>query len=107
MSYDSSNHFACTMTSHVGVANHVDSGYVASVDFTFVIHHMNYNFECYAQDPMSSMYTLSFNHASNIQHAYVYPYSLTLNSQYVVPPQNMSMYDKIDYDDANYLVTIC
>lgn len=50
---------------------------------------------------MSNMHSLSFSGASNIQ--YVYPYSSTTNSKYAVPLLNISMNERIGYEDANYL----
>jgi hypothetical protein len=45
--------------------------------------------------------SLSYNSSSNIQH--VNPYSSAISLHYVVPPQDMSMNKRIDYDDVNYL----
>jgi hypothetical protein len=46
------------------------------------------------------MNSLGFNATSNIQ--YAYPYLSAISSQYVVPPQNMQINERIGYDDANY-----
>lgn len=54
------------------------------------------------QEPMWTMSYLCFNATSNIQH--VYPYSWSISSQYVVPPQYMLMSKRIVYENNNYLV---
>jgi hypothetical protein len=46
---------------------------------------------------MFIMNSLNFDATSNIQHAY--PYSS--GSQYVAPPQDKPMNEKIGYDDDN------
>jgi hypothetical protein len=51
---------------------------------------------------MSIVTSLSFDAASNIRH--VNPYSSTISSQYMVPPHEMPMNERIGYDNANYLV---
>jgi hypothetical protein len=62
---------------------------------------MYHNHGYYGQEPMSTLNSLSFNATSNMQH--VNPYSSTISSQYVVPPQDMPMNERISYDNANYL----
>lgn len=57
-SYDSNCYFANCMNSHIGVASHNDSRYVASAD-TYVVnvlHHTNHNSGYYAEEPMSTMH---------------------------------------------------
>ena len=44
--------------------------------------------------------SLSFDATSNIQH--VNHYSSAIGLQYVVPPQDMPMNERIGYDNANY-----
>jgi hypothetical protein len=90
------------MNSHVGVASHNGSRYVASDDtFVNAPHCMHHNHGYYGQEPMSTLNSLSFSTTSNIQH--VNPYSSAISSQYVVPPQDMPMNERIGYDNANYL----
>jgi hypothetical protein len=43
---------------------------------------------------------MCFNATSNIQHEY--PYSSSISSQYMVPPQDMSMNERISYENNNY-----
>ena len=86
------NYFASDMNSHVGVASCNNSKYVASA-YAFNEYH--------DQEPMFAENSLSFDSASNIQH--VNPYSSAINSQYVVPPYDMPMNERIGYDNANYL----
>jgi hypothetical protein len=72
---------------------------------TYVVNapnHTHHNYGYYGQEPMSTMNSLNFNVVSNI---HVNPYSLAISSQYVVPPQDMSMNERIDYDNANYLAS--
>jgi hypothetical protein len=92
--------FVSTMNSHVGVATHNDSRYVASANYYVDNgpHHTLPGY--YGQESMSTINSSSFNFTSNIHH--VYSYSSAINSQYVVPPQDMSMNERIDYGDANY-----
>jgi hypothetical protein len=71
-----SNYFASDINSHVGVASYDNPRYVASAN-TFD--------EYYDQEPMCAENSLSYNSSSNIQH--VNPYSSSISSHYVVPPQ--------------------
>jgi hypothetical protein len=101
-SYDSNNYFASSINSHVDVASYNHTRYVASAKtFDNALHHMHHNHGYYGQESMSTLNSLSFNATSNIQH--VKPYSLAINSQYVVPPQDIPMNERISYDNANYL----
>jgi hypothetical protein len=101
-SYDSNNYFVSYMNSHVDVASHNHTKYVASANtFDNAPHHMHHNHGYYGQEPMSTLNSLSFNATSNIQH--VNPYSSAMSSQYVVPSQDMPMNKRIGYDNANYL----
>ena len=85
------------MNSHVGVASHKYSRYVTLANtFDNGPHHTYPRY--YGQEPMSTMNSSSFNFTSNIQHAY--PYSSAISSQYVVPPQDMPMNQRIGL--ANY-----
>jgi hypothetical protein len=100
--YDSNNYFASSINSHVDVTSHNDTRYVASANtFDNAPHHMHHNHGYYGQEPMSTLNSLSFNATSNIQ--YVNHYSSAISSQYVVPPQDMPMNERIGYDNANYL----
>ena len=102
-SYDPNNYFASSMNSHVDVASHNHTRYVASANtFDNAPHHTHHNYGYYGQELMPIMNCLSFNATSNIH--YVNPYSSAINSQYVVPPQDMSMNGRIGYDNTNYLV---
>jgi hypothetical protein len=57
------------MNSHVGVASHNDTRYVASANtFVNAPHHTHYNYGYYGQKSMSIVNSLSFNATSNIQH---------------------------------------
>jgi hypothetical protein len=90
------------MNAHVDVASHNHTRYVAPANtFDNAPHHMYHNHGYYGQEPISTLNSLSFNATSNMQH--VNPYSLTISSQYVVPPQDMPMNERIGYDNANYL----
>jgi hypothetical protein len=51
---------------------------------------------------MDIVNSLSFDATSNLQ--YENPYSLAISSQYVVPPHDMPMNERISYDNTNYLV---
>jgi hypothetical protein len=74
------------MNSHVGVASYNSNRYIASTNaFDNGPHHMHPGY--YGQEPMSTMNSSNFNFTNNIQHAYNYPYSSVISSQYVVPPQ--------------------
>ena len=64
-------------------------------------HNTHHDYEYYGQEPMSIVNSSSFDSTSNIQH--VNPYSSAISSQYVVPPHNMLMNERIGYDNANYL----
>ena len=67
------------MNSHVGVASHNDTRYVASADtFVNAPHHTHHSYGYYGQEPVSTMNSSSFNFTSNIQHAY--PYSSAISS---------------------------
>jgi hypothetical protein len=50
---------------------------------------------------MSTLNSLNFDATSNIQH--VNPYSSAISSQYVVPPHDMPMNERIGFDNINYL----
>jgi hypothetical protein len=47
------------------------------------------------------MNSLNFDATSNIQH--MNPYSSAISSQYVVPPDDMPMNERISFNNANYL----
>jgi hypothetical protein len=67
------------MNSHVDVASHNHTRYVASANtFDNARHHMYHNHGYYGQEPMSTLNSLSFNATSNMQH--VNPYSLAISS---------------------------
>jgi hypothetical protein len=101
-SYDSNNYFASSMNSHVGVASHNDTRYVALANILVSApHHTHNNYGYYGQEPMSIVNSLSFDATSNIQHVNLY--SSAISSQYVVPPQDMPMSERIGYDNAKYL----
>ena len=101
-SYDPNSYFASHINSHVGVASHNDTRYVASANTIInAPHHTHHNYECFDQKPMHVVNSLSFDATSNIQH--VNCYSSAISSQYVVPPQNMPMNERIGYNNANYL----
>ena len=90
------------MSSHVGVASCNDTTYLASANtFDNAPHHTHHNYGYYGQEPMHVVNSSSFDATSNIQH--VNPYSLAISSQYVVPPHDMLMNERISYDNANYL----
>jgi hypothetical protein len=84
--HQGTTYFASPIYSHVGVASHNNSIYVASTN-------------AYGYHVQES---LGFNATRNIQHAY--PYSSAISSQYMVPPQDMLIYERIGYGDANYSV---
>ena len=89
------------MNSHVGVASHNDTRYVASANtFVNTPHHTHHNYEYYAQEPMSTVNSSNFDATSNVQH--VNRYSSAISSQYVVSPQDMPMNERIGYNNANY-----
>jgi hypothetical protein len=101
-SYDSNNYFASFMISHVGVASHNDTRYVASADILVnAPHHTHNNYGYYGQETMSIVIFSSFDATSNIQH--VNRYSSAISSQYMVSPQDMPMNERIGYNNANYL----
>ena len=90
------------MNSHVGVASYNSNRYIASANaFDNGPHHTYPRY--YGQEPMSTMNSSSFYSTSNIQHAY--PDSSAISSQYVVPPQDMPMNERIGYDNINYLAS--
>jgi hypothetical protein len=90
------------MSSHVGVASCNNTRYVVSANsFDNASHHTQHNYGYCGQVLMSIVTSLVFDATSNIQH--VNPYSSTLSSQYVVPPQDMLVNERIGYDNANYL----
>ena len=70
MSHVSNNYFAKTMNSHVDIARHSDSRYVALASHYSdnAFNCANYNSENYMQKLMSNMNALNFNISSNIQH---------------------------------------
>jgi hypothetical protein len=92
-SYDHNGYFASHISSYVGVASYNDTRYVTSAT-----HHI---YGCHGQEPMSTINSLSFDATSNIQH--VNPYLSAISSQYMVSPHDMSIKERIDYDNANYL----
>ena len=90
------------MSSHVDVASHNDTRYVASAHtFVNAPHHTHHSYGYYGQEPMHVVNPLSFVATSNIQH--VNRYSSAISSQYVVSPQDMLMNERIGYNNANYL----
>ena len=91
------------MSSHVGIASCNDTRYVRSTNtFVNAPHHTHHNYEYYGQESMSIVNSSSFDATSNIQH--VNCYSSAISSQYVVPPQDMSMSGRIGYENNNHLV---
>jgi hypothetical protein len=90
------------MNSHVGVASHNDTRYVALANtFDNDSHHTHHNYGYHGQELMSTVNSLNFDATSNIQH--VNPCSSAISSQYVVPPHDLPMNERIGYDNANYL----
>jgi hypothetical protein len=101
-SYDSNNYFASSMNSHVDVTSHNNTRCVASANtFDNAPHHMHHNHGYHDQEPMSTVNSLNFDATSNIEH--INPYSLAISSQYVIPPHDMPMNERIGYNNANYL----
>ena len=99
-SYDSNNYFASFMNSHVDVASHNNARYATSANtFVNAPHNTHHDYEYYGQEPMSIVISLSFNATSNIQHVNLY--SSAISSQYIVQPQDMSMNERIGYDNTN------
>jgi hypothetical protein len=87
------------MNSHVDVANHNHTRYVASANtFDNAPHHTHHN---YGQESMHVVNSSSFDTTSNIQ--YINRYSSAISSQYVVSPQDIPMNERIIYNNANYL----
>ena len=71
------------MSSHVDVASHNDTRYVASADnFVNAPHHTHHSYGYYGQEPMQVVNSSSFNATSNIQHVNLN--SSAISSQYVV-----------------------
>jgi hypothetical protein len=64
-------------------------------------HHTHNNYEYYSQEPILIVNSSSFDATSNIQHVNIY--LLVISSQYVVPPQDVPINERIGYDNANYL----
>ena len=65
--YGYKNYFASNMNSHVGVASHNDTRYVALANtFVNTPHHTHHNYEYYGQKPMSIVNSSSFDATSNI-----------------------------------------
>jgi hypothetical protein len=101
-SYDPNGYFASHISSHVGVASCNDTKYVASADtFDNASHHTHHIYGYHGQESMSTLNSLNFDATSNIQH--VNPYSSAISSQYVVPPHDMPMNERIGFDNTNYL----
>jgi hypothetical protein len=101
-SYDPNSYFVSALNSHVSVANCNDTRYVASADtFDDASHHTHHSYGYHGQEPMSTMNSLNFDATSNIQH--INPYSSAISSQYVVSPYDMSMNERIGFNNANYL----
>lgn len=89
------------MNSHIDVTGRNNSRSIVSANYNVDgLHHIHLNTRYYDQQPMSTMNSLGFNATSDVQHTY--PYSSAINSQYVVPPQDMSVNKRIGYGDANY-----
>jgi hypothetical protein len=90
------------MSSHVGVASCNDTRYVASADsFDNASNHTHHNYGYCGQEPMSIVNSSSFDATSNLQHENLY--SSAISSQYMVPPHDIPMNERIGYDNANYL----
>ena len=90
------------MSSHVDVASHNHTRYVASANtFDNAPHYTHHNYGYYGQEPMSIVNSLNFDATSNIQH--VNYYSSAISSQYVVLSQDMPMNKRIGYDNTIYL----
>jgi len=99
-SYDSSGYFVSSMNSHVDVASHNNTKYVASTaTFDNAPHNTHHNYGCYGQEPMSIVNSSDFGTTSNIQH--VNPCLSAISTRYVVSPQDMPMNERIGYDNAN------
>jgi hypothetical protein len=61
------------MNSHVGVASHNDTRYVASANILVSApYHTHNNYGYYGQEPMSIINSSSFDATSNIQHVNLY-----------------------------------
>ena len=102
-SYDPNNYFASHMSSHADVASHNHTRYVVSAGlFDNAPHNTHHNYGYYGQERMHVINSSSFDATSNIQHVNLY--SLAISSQYVVPPQDTSMNERIGYDNANYWI---
>lgn len=95
--------FVSFLNSHIGVASHIDNRYIEQDD-TYVVnglYHTRHNSRNYGQELITTMnYVFCFNATSNRQHEY--PYSSSISSQYMVPPQDMSMNERISYENNNY-----
>ena len=90
------------MNSHVGVASCYDTRYITSANnFVNAPHNTHHDYEYCGQEPMPIVNSLSFDVASNIQHANAY--LSAISSQYVVSPHDMPMNERIGFDNANYL----
>jgi hypothetical protein len=101
-SYGPNNYFASSINSHVGVDSCNDTRFVTSADtFDNASPHTHHIYGFHGQKPMSIVNYLSFDATSNMQH--VNPCSSAISSQYVVPPCDLSMNERIGYDNANYL----
>ena len=73
-SHASNYYFPSFMNSHVGVASHNDSRYVASANIYVVndLHYTHHNSAHHVRKPKSTTNSLSFNATSNIRHTYSY-----------------------------------
>jgi hypothetical protein len=73
-----SGYFACTVNSHVDVADYSDSILVASTNnYSDGLDHSLHNSKC-VQKPMSTMHHVSFNSISNMHHVSGYSHSSTI-----------------------------
>ena len=82
-SYDFNNYFTSSMNSHVDVASHNHTRYVASANtFDNAPHHTHHNYGYYGQEPRHVVNSSSFDATSNIQHVNLN--SSAISSQYVV-----------------------
>ena len=89
------------MNSHVDVASHNNTRYVASTaTFDNPPHYTHHNYGYCGEEPMSIVNSSNFDTTSNIQH--VNPCLPAISSKYVVSPQDMPMNERIGYDNANY-----
>lgn len=73
------------MNSAFGVASHNASRHVASADVysRSGLHYVNLDSQCYAQEAMPTIYTLSINTTSNIECSRMYSHALAVEQVHV------------------------